>query len=286
MRLEDSGGIEGPCGDLVIDPASPIPLYYQLQELLQAKIEAQQLKSQDRLPAERDIASHLGVSRMTVRQALDRLEDDGLLVRRRGDGTFVARPKVIGDLQRLRTISMEAAAQGRRSESRMLEMTTTRPTPPLRRSLGVDDEPDAVIRLRRVRSMDGEALSLETSWLPTSLCRPLLDADLSTGSLNQALADLCHLRLAKGDEQLTATVVDEYEADLLGIPARSPAFLVARTTWDDEGRPVEFVKSVLRGDRFAFRTALLPDEAANPARPIATQVAVGGSGRHHLESTA
>ena len=240
--------------DCAIDVDGPVPIYYQLQEWLSERIADGDLAPGSRLPSERDFAEQLGISRMTVRQAVDRLVRQGRLERRRGNGTFVTPPKVTGTLTDLRSASSELRAQGRHSAVTVLDVTTESPRTSIRRRLHLDPGADTAIRLRRLRMADGVPLSLETSWLPRHLTQPLLTADLATRSLNDVLQQDCGLTLDRATERLTVITLDEYEATHLHSQPGDPAFLLERTTTDDVGRPVEYVKSVLRGDLFAFET--------------------------------
>lgn len=254
--------------DLVLDPAVPIPLYYQLQQQVREKIEFGRLAPGQRLPAERTVAEELHVARETVRQAFDRLCDDGLLVRRRGAGTFVRPLKITSDLSLPRSLSTEMTAQGRRSSLRVLAVECVVPTRTLAKLLEVKTGSHTVIRIRRLRSLDAEPASLETAWLPADRCAPLLEVDLS-GSLTAALLTKCGITPTYGRTELTATVLDDYEADLLGAKAGVGAFLLQAASWDDRGRPVEFVSTLLRGDRFQFRGGGPLAASASDGYPLA-----------------
>lgn len=248
-------------GDLTVDQDSAVPIYYQLAEAIRAKIEAKALRPGDQLPPERVIAEHFGISRMTVRQAMQRLEQDGILAKRRGAGTFVATPRVTASLRWLRGFSSEVGRQRRTAIAEILDLEVRRPDDRLRRTLSVPDLPGSVIRIRRRRRLENRPVSLETSWLPTHLCKALLDVDLSGRSLYQALREVCGLRLAAGHERLTAAVLDTYEARLLETEPGKPAMLVERITTDDQQRPVEFVRTLLRGDLVAFEAPLTVEES-------------------------
>ncbi|HEY0700621.1 MAG TPA: GntR family transcriptional regulator [Micromonospora sp.] len=208
-----------------------------------------------RLPTERAMAEQLGVSRATVREALNRLERDGLVNRRQGDGTYVAEPRVEHDIRFLHGFTAELARRGHRVRSKVLAMGTVRPSARLCEVLGVPGGPDTVIELRRVRSLDGSPVSLETVWLPADRCAPLLGVDLNERSLYDSLRAF-GIQPVRGHEQLTATVLDDFEAPCLDQRAGAPAFRVERVTCDDADRVVEFVKSILRADRFTIRTDL------------------------------
>lgn len=252
-----------------LDAASPVPVYYQLHEAVRARLTAGEPPPGTRLPTEREIAGALAVSRMTVRKALDRLEREGLLRRRRRAGTYVAEPRVAAGLRLAAGFTAELGGRGHRIATRVVDLAAVRPPAAVRRSLAVPDEAGAVVRLRRVRSLDGVPATFETAWLPTALCAPLLGVDLTDRSLYATLRERCGLVPGTATEQLSATTLDDYEARQLGQPAGSPAFLVERTTLDDRDRPIEHVKSLLRADRFVFTATLDLEVAASPltARP-------------------
>jgi GntR family transcriptional regulator len=242
-------------GGFGIDRGSPVPAYYQLQDWLAQRIDGGELSAGDVLPSEREFSEQLGISRMTVRHALERLTRDGRLIRQRGTGTFVGTAPLVGDMSQLRGVSAELAEQGRSSRTRVLGAELLLPPRPVAVGLGLPPETEA-IRLRRVRSVDHEPLSLETSWLHPELCTCVLDVDLTDRSLNQVLTDTCGLQLAQGSERITATTLDSFEADQLAASPGTAAFRVQRTTWTAAGEPVEVVVSVIRGDRFAFEATL------------------------------
>lgn len=251
--------------DVVPDESSPVPAYYQVYEALRDKLASVAVPPGSKLPTERALAEHLGISRATLRQALARLEQDGLVVRRQGNGTFVAEPRVEHDLHRLRGFTSEFSRRGRRVQSHVLGLRTASAPVRLRDTLGVDHRPDAVVELRRVRSLDGVPMSLETVWLPADRCGALVDRDLDRGSLYAALHEL-GIVPARAEETLTATVLDDYEAAHLEQRPGAAAMLIERTTYDAAGECVECVRTLLRADRFHVRTTL---DLAGPADEVA-----------------
>lgn len=246
-------------GAFGIEGSSPVPAYYQLEEHLRDRIEAGELVPGTRLPPEREVARELGISRMTVRHALTRLAQDGLLAARRGGGTFVAQPRLRREVHRLEGFGRDVG-EGHVANARVLDVSVIEADVAVARRLELSPGPGNVIRLIRVRMVDGEPISIQTSFLPSELCRPLLDHDLATNSLYELLRDVCGLRLSEGDEALSVTLLDPWEAATLARPAASPAFLLERLTRDDRGRPVELVRSVLRGDRTVFHATLKSEE--------------------------
>jgi GntR family transcriptional regulator len=241
-------------GAIAIDPSSPVPVYYQLYETLRAQLGTSRMAVGSRLATERTIAAALGVSRQTVRQALSRLEREGLVFRRQGDGTYVSEARV-DSLSSINGFTTVLSARGLRVRSSVLDLRLASPPPAVAEELGVGISSDSTVMLRRVRLLDGIPASLETVWMPATLCAPLLDLNMTNRSLYATL-EVLGIRPAHATEHLTATVLDEFEASELAQRRGAPAFLVERVTTDTEGRRFESLRGLLRADRFSFHTEL------------------------------
>jgi GntR family transcriptional regulator len=255
---------------IAIDHTSPVPAYYQLYESLRTQLGTPRMPAGAKLATERAIAQLLGVGRQTVRQALARLEREGLVVRRQGDGTYISEPRVESTLRSVSGFTSELSARGLRVRSRVLDLRLARPPGPVAQELGVDADGDSTVMLRRTRLLDGIPAALETVWMPVTLCAPLLGVDMTDRSLYATLRDVLGIEPAHARERLTATVLDDFEASELGQRRGDPALLVERTTRDAAGREFETVKSVLRADRFSFRAEL--DLASDPTSAPTTAV--------------
>jgi GntR family transcriptional regulator len=211
----------------------------------------------DALPPERAFATSLGVSRMTVRRAIDELVRDGRLVRRHGSGTFVAAPKIAAALH-VSSFSEDMRRRGHVPHSRTLQIEERFAGPQLGRRL--DISPGArVVRVVRLRSADAAPMAIETLHVPLELVPGLTGDDLTDASFYELLSTRYGIVLARGLQEIEPTVTDERESELLEVPLHSPAFLFERTSWDRQGRTIEFVRSVYRGDRYRLRAELLPD---------------------------
>lgn len=241
---------------IAVDPTSPVPVYYQIYESLRAQLGGPTMPAGSRLATERSIAEMLGVGRQTVRQALARLEREGRVHRRQGDGTYVAEPRLESGLHVVRGFTSELGARGVRVRSEVLDLRLVEPPASVATDLQVDATAASTVMLRRVRSLDGEAATLETVWLPADRCAPLLRINMSDRSLYATLRDVLGIHPARATERLTATVLDDFEAHALDRRRGDPALLVERVTVDLDDRPVEAVKSLLRADRFSFRADL------------------------------
>ena len=188
----------------------------------------------DRLPPERALAEEHGVSRMTVRQALQTLEARGLLRRAigRNGGSFVAQPKVQRDLGTFSGLSEQLARQGIVAGARVVSAV----------------ESEAAIEIVRVRLADGEPFALERSSFPADRFRGLLDLDL-TGSLYDLLDEHFDAAPVRAVERIEPVLADSDEAAALGLRVGAPLMLVDRVAYDDEGLAVETARDVFRGDR-------------------------------------
>lgn len=237
-----------------LDTGSPLPKYYQLKEIIRDLIEQEELREGSPIPPERKFCEQYGVSRMTTRQAIVELVNEGVLYREQGKGTFVAARKVRQEAERLTSFTEDMARRGMEATSRVLSLEATEAGPTVSRLLGVE-EGEEIVRLQRVRNADGEPMALETSYLLHGIASGLLELDLSQRSIYDELRSR-GVRMTRADQSYEATAIDEFEAEHLGVPVGSPALLLERVTYDDADRAFEYVKSTYRGDRYRITTTL------------------------------
>lgn len=255
-----------PLTGIELDVASPVPVYYQLYEALRSQLGTHPFEPGTRLATERSLAESAGVSRQTVRQALARLEREGLVHRRQGDGTYVSEPRLEGSLRVLSGFSSELSRRGLRVRNRVLDLRLVTPPAAVRETLRLGPARDSAVMLRRVRLLDAAPATLETVWLPADRCAELLGIGMENRSLYATLREL-GIEPHRASERLSATVLDEFEASELDRRPGDPALLVERTTYDRDDRPIEAVKSLLRADRFSFSAELDLDTSAILAGP-------------------
>jgi GntR family transcriptional regulator len=229
-----------------LDDASGTPLYQQLQRLLKGAIERNQLAPNDALPAERDLATDLDVSRITVRKAIDGLVQEGLLVRRQGSGTFV-KARVEKNFSQLSSFSEDMRARGLHPRSVWLKRSQGTVTP--EEALTMQLSPGTpVFRLHRIRFADDSPMALEYATVLAS-CLPSLEAVDS--SLYEALERTGN-RPVRALQRLRAVLFSLEQAELLGARERDAGLLVERLGFHKDGRTVEFTQSYYRGDTYDF----------------------------------
>lgn len=235
-------------GTVILDRQSVVPLYYQIQQGLSEQIRSGELRPGQLMPSEQEIAARLGVSRMTARQALKSLCSRGLAFSQRGKGTFVSRTKLEKNFRQLLSFSEEMKGRGSQPRSKVLAFKRVSAEEDVAEALHLDPS-EEVIFLRRVRIADSAPLCIEATHLPARLCPDLLQTFEPGGSLYQALAEQYGLQVHMADEVAEASIATPAEAKLLRVRGKSPVFRFTRTAFLHNGEPVEFVKSVYRGDR-------------------------------------
>lgn len=208
------------------------------------------------LPSERVLAQEFGVSRMTLRRAFDDLRRTGYVVRRQGSGTYASRPKISHELM-ITSFTEDMQRLGLTSRSKVVSHRHTVAGASLGAKLKVSpDEP--VWQVVRLRIAGDEPMAIEWLSVPQALVPDLTVGDLETHSYYELLNSRYGLHLAGGRQRIEATVTDAEESALLDVALHSPALLVDRVVWADEGPVVEHVRSVYRGDRYSFAANLRP----------------------------
>ncbi|NED94896.1 GntR family transcriptional regulator [Phytoactinopolyspora alkaliphila] len=222
------------------------------------------------IPAERALSDQLGVSRVTVRRAVDDLVRDGYLERRQGSGTYVAQSKLAQPLT-ASSFTADMERRGLRPSSRLLTVARIPAGAPLSWRLGIDPD-DEVIQLRRLRLADDEPLAIETVHMPAHLVPGLPEEELERRSLYQVLSERYELRIASGTQTIEPTMTNDEESAILDIPTGSLAFLCRLTTAISDGRVIEYTRGLYRGDRYVLTAELQPspngDGLAYPARAV------------------
>jgi GntR family transcriptional regulator len=238
-----------------IDLSSPVPKYYQLKEIIRDMVEKDELEEGQLVPSERELCERYSISRMTARQAVMELVNEGILYREQGRGTFVAGKKFQQEGARLNSFTQDMGERGMSVSSTVLEVEVEEAGPVVARMLRIDPG-DRIVRVRRVRNADGKPMALETSHLLHDVAKDILDVDLSSRSLYEELRRKGGVRIARAEQSYEAVLVNEAETEHLGVPVGSPALLIERLTFDADDRPFEYVKSTYRADRYRVTTVL------------------------------
>ncbi len=232
------------------------PLYQRIANDLAERIASGLLKVGERLPSERQMAEELGYSRMTARQALKVLERRGLVETRTGRGAFVAHPQIEQQLSTLSGFTEDMQRGGRVASSIVLDAGVGVADLEAANALGIAEHAP-VHRLVRVRLADAEPVGLERTEIPAALAPKLLDrADFTTDSLYRVLREDYGIYPSEAEQRLWSAHPDASSAAALGISTQSSVLVLTRRTLDATRRPIEYVRSVYRGDCFVMRVNL------------------------------
>lgn len=227
----------------------PVPLYHQVKTRILRDIEAGHWRANERLPTEDDLSARFKVSKITVRQALRELAQIGIIRREQGRGTFVQPPPLQQGPRELTSFTGEMRRHGIVASSQVLECGASTATPDIAARLGIPST-EPVFRLRRLRLADGTPMGLQTAYIPMSLVPGITDQSFTGVSLYDVLADRYSLYPASANETYVAVAVGADDAQWLRLPAGSPAMAAERVTFLADGRKLEFVQSIMRGDRY------------------------------------
>jgi len=237
-----------------------VPKYYRVKRAILALID--DLPVGSALPTEREFAERFDTSRTTVRQAIAELVVEGRLERTQGRGTFVSQPKLM-QVRQATSFSQDLAAEGWSPGSRILAVSVEAATEDMAGPLRVDvGQP--VQRVERLRTRGDEVIAHEVAHLPGVF--PGLAEELAArGSLYRTLDEAYGRVVDAVEDSVETTLADPVAADLLGVDTGLPLLLVHRTAWDAKGRPVEWTRSLFRGDRFRFVARHRLDDVKHPA---------------------
>jgi GntR family transcriptional regulator len=229
-----------------LDDEGHAPLYQKLHRALKSAITEKRLGPDEALPPERDIAEQFGISRVTVRKAVDALVEEGLVTRRQGAGTFIA-ARVEKSFSKLSSFSEDMISRGRVPHSTWLRRSEGSVTPEESLTLGLSPG-TLVYRFHRIRFADQSPMAIEFSTVP-AVYLPSVEAVKT--SLYEAL-EVNGVRPTRAIQRLRAAPTSADHAELLGVKAGAPCLLIERRGFLRDGRPVEFTQSYYRGDAYDF----------------------------------
>lgn len=242
----------GQRGSDSIHRALAVPYYAQLADILRRHISEGDLGPGAALPSEGELCATYGLSRTVVRQALEELVAEGMVVKERGRGTFVAKPKIADIVvQELRGFMDEMSERGHIVGTTVLSQSIIPAVPLVAAELGVAPHED-VVHIARIRHVNDEPIVKVDSWLPARRFPGLVDADLERNSLYDVLRTRYGVEANGGRRRIEATVANRALADVLGVEIGSPMLHLVATTLDRDGTPFESFSAFYRGDRTNF----------------------------------
>lgn len=239
----------------IIHRNSPIPIYHQLKEILLKKIRTGEWEPGALIPSERELCETYGISRMTARQAITDLVNEGVCYREQGRGTFVSPRKIQQQLQHLSGFTEDIRARGQLPGTKVLvaEMRPANETTADRLHVPVGT---SIFCLERLRLADDQPLAIERTHISFKGCELLIDEDFEHNSLYRTLTTKYGVPLVEADQELEAGLASAEDAQLLQIAIGSAVLYTRRTTYTERNQPIEYARSVYCGNKYIFYTHL------------------------------
>jgi GntR family transcriptional regulator len=241
--------------ELQVDHNSPLPLYAQVEAALASSIADGTFAPGSRLPNEDDLVERFAVSRTTIRQTIQNLIRRGLIEIRRGKGTFVTEPKITQELTELSGFVEDMQSLGRQASARVLDKQIVPASESIAQQLALTTG-TLVVRIQRVRLADNAPLSFDETYLPREIGEKIIENDLETEPIFSLLEQKYKIPLLEAEYRLEAVSADATVARALGVGIGSPIFLIERTSYSVEQRPIDYEKLYYRGDQIRFVTRL------------------------------
>lgn len=234
----------------------PIPLYYQLKQIMIDRINDDSLKEGEMVLPEEELCSLLDVSRPTIRQAFSELAAEGYLDRVKAKGTFITKPKISGDFfQRIESFNEEIQKKGMVPSTKVLELSQIQPYEEILTKLKLNKK-DKVIYLERLRLADNKQIVYVKTYLPYSRFKDLLKDNLSDMSLYQVLQEKYNVSAKKVTRTISTTLPDEAIASILDVDRSTPLLFVNTLAYDESLTPFEYSLAYYRNDRYSLQIEL------------------------------
>lgn len=237
---------------LKVDRNSPLPLHYQLKQHLLEKIESGEWKSNDLIPSEQEMQNSFGLSRITVRQALSDLVYEGLLIRERGRGTFVAPPKMTHSPEERKSLTEFMTEKGIKPGWQVIEKGFIEANKEVSANLKLPHK-TRVYRIRRLRLAADEVIGQHTAYLPESVSSQINEAGLLEGGSLNYISHIPQMATSHATRSIEAVAASDLDVKLLHLSLGSPVLMIQRIVLSAVGEPLEFLQARYRGDRFKYQ---------------------------------
>jgi GntR family transcriptional regulator len=235
-------------GYMFVDKQSPVPVYYQLKKLILAKIAAGEFGPNQPIPSERELCDTLKISRMTVRQALNQLANEGVLYREKGRGTFVSKSKI--EQRNIMSFSDMVIQKGMRPAAKILYFQKTPPTPDFP-ELAEPLNSELFYHIRRLRLADTTPIGIEEVFIPEKHCPNLEQFDL-TASLYRIIREKYTLSISYVDNEIESSLPHQDERELLAIPDNTPVIRINGKSYTESDLTILYERSIYRADEYKF----------------------------------
>jgi GntR family transcriptional regulator len=230
-----------------------LPVYYQIKQVIKGWIVDKQFGPGEKIPSENELAERFKVSRLTVRQAIGQLSQEGFLLTKRGEGTFVTRDERLINSYSSELIGFmeDLFYQVTRARAKFVEVRQIEAPKPIREKLELEDPAD-VVQIKRVRFLEEKPLTFSVNHLPLEIGTKIREGDLYKKPLLQVLEQDLGIRFSEALQTIEASFASSEVSERLMIPSGSPILFVERVMYDEKHRPIEIFQSSYRGDLYKF----------------------------------
>lgn len=240
----------------IVSKDNPLPLHYQIKQIIEEMIANEELKPGDMIPTERELCEIQGVSRMTINKAIMSLVNDGILYREQGKGTFIAEPKEKHQLTKFKGLTEEMRGRGLAIDTKILSFEIKKATKQSKSILSMPEEKDMVIEITRLRICENKPFALETVTIPYHLFPDITREAIEGKSLYGVFKEKYGCNLTKAKQTIEPIMLNEYESKLLIQQNKALALMFMRVAYIENEVPVEYTKSIYLADRYKFEIIL------------------------------
>lgn len=236
-----------------VNKNNPLPLYYQLKEIINEMIDNNELNPGDLVPTERELCEYQNISRMTARKAIMTLVHEGVLYREQGKGTFVSEPKTfhqLYDLNKGFTGAMEKI--GLQTSSKLLQFAIKDANMQVLNNLNLKEKNKKVLKIKRLRIVEDTPFAIETTYLPLYLCEDLTKAEIEEKSLYSILKEKYNYTVYNDKQTIEPIILNDYESELLNLENAPLALYIERTVYLKDSTPLEFTKSIYTSNKYKY----------------------------------
>lgn len=232
-----------------------MPYYLQIYYELVNKIEAMVYKPNDLLPSENELVEEYGVTRVTIRNSIKKLKDEGRIRTEKGKGSYVNPPKLIQNLDKIYSLARDFNEEGHEIKSELIEVHTELCDETIGKHLQLMSN-EQVIVIKILRKINDIPVVIQASYLPMNIVPGLTASDMDKCAIYNLLEDKYNIKLVKATEYFDPVIADEYSSELLKVDTGTPLFLTERITYTEGRKPIEFRRCVVRSDKFRFSVEL------------------------------
>jgi GntR family transcriptional regulator len=236
---------------MILDKQNPVPLYFQLKNIIEEQIYSGILKPGDKIPSENYLCDKYQISRTTARQAITELVNNGKVVRTQGRGTFVSPSLINKQPYRLSGFTTDMKNQGLQPRSKVLELKAIMPTPEISNMLRISPS-EAVIFIKRLRIIDGTVMGVESTYLPFTRFSKILDETLENASLYEIFINKFNTVPTRISISFESISCKDDLCELLQVPKDSSLLHIFGITFDQNDRLIEYATTYYRGDLYTF----------------------------------